>query len=648
MHIARIELENFMPYAGRHCLDLGPTLYGVRAEWLGRPGRSNWAGKTSLLESIPLALYGKPPARKGVEDWITDGTDMGRVRLTFDSGVAIEHKRTRGGATVVQLLAPGERVLAKGDEARRQVTDMLGLDRDDFFATCFFRQKEMSAIVAMQPAAFSQTVIGWLRLEALEAVEEAASDAEAEAAAIVAREDAMREAALAELKVRLSSGGSDMLLKDIRTQETQLRELEQRYRDAVGARTTARALLDAAQAYERVAGWIAEAEELRAEADRLDATVERAALYVDTRVETATTAEEGIANRYRECRDNAQRLKDAVAGEFDGICPVMRKACPAKAEVVQHGKRLTKEHAVAEAQRVKARVELDAARVELQAAIQAQKDHELMASKSVNNRNRAAELEYRAAKVSKPKLTMKQAQDALEGATTTMENLTGERERIKAQIAKDKSLLDRLATTHERSNAAKEAKVRGRVRRAAKLAQRLIAQGAMGWIANEGNAMLATSGIDLQFQVQWAKESKGFEPICGQCGRVFANTKSVKPCVCGQVRQPRLLDRPSLDMSAKSGAADDLVGMAIRLGAAAWLRNSRGSTWSCCIIDEPFGALDGANRDAVLTALLASLRTRYGFEQAFVVAHHEEVMSAMPGTVLVVAGPGGSRVEVMD
>jgi len=68
--------------------------------------------------------------------------------------------------------------------------------------------------------------------------------------------------------------------------------------------------------------------------------------------------------------------------------------------------------------------------------------------------------------------------------------------------------------------------------------------------------------------------------------------------------------------------------------------------WGTAFIDEPFGALDEANRKAFAAHLTAMLRGRFGFEQAFVVAHSPDVLDAMPGRVTVMADEYGSRAEV--
>jgi DNA repair exonuclease SbcCD ATPase subunit len=108
-----------------------------------------------------------------------------------------------------------------------------------------------------------------------------------------------------------------------------------------------------------------------------------------------------------------------------------------------------------------------------------------------------------------------------------------------------------------------------------------------------------------------------------------------------------MIDKLELVLSDQSGAADDLVGVALQLSASAWLRAERGSAWSTVLIDEPFGQLDAAHRRALSAHLSAMLAGRYGFEQAMVIAHHASVLDALPGRIEVIGEGGRSRVRVV-
>jgi DNA repair exonuclease SbcCD ATPase subunit len=113
---------------------------------------------------------------------------------------------------------------------------------------------------------------------------------------------------------------------------------------------------------------------------------------------------------------------------------------------------------------------------------------------------------------------------------------------------------------------------------------------------------------------------------------------------CGAAREHKSDGKLHLALSDRSGAAEDLGGLAFQLAAARWLRSRRGSPWSVVVLDEPFGALDEHNRRALATSLTGLIGD--GFEQAFVVAHDRRTLDAMPNRILVRAHAKHSTVEL--
>jgi DNA repair exonuclease SbcCD ATPase subunit len=96
-------------------------------------------------------------------------------------------------------------------------------------------------------------------------------------------------------------------------------------------------------------------------------------------------------------------------------------------------------------------------------------------------------------------------------------------------------------------------------------------------------------------------------------------------------------------LSDRSGAAEDLAGLAISLAASSRLRAERGSPWGVVCLDEPFGALDRSHRRSLAKGLVLMLVGQW--EQALVIAHDDATMDAMPGRIVIVGGSNGSRVE---
>jgi hypothetical protein len=159
--------------------------------------------------------------------------------------------------------------------------------------------------------------------------------------------------------------------------------------------------------------------------------------------------------------------------------------------------------------------------------------------------------------------------------------------------------------------------------------------------------MLAIAGVDLSLSCSWEREGKGIADECSACGAAFPASAKVKKCSsCGTPRGPKVVQQFDVELSARSGAAEDLAGLALSLSAGRFLHGERGSSWSSVFVDEATAHLDKAHRRAFaqhLPALLAAT----GVEQAFVISHSPESVASLPGRIVVTRGADGrSRVSV--
>ncbi len=176
-------------------------------------------------------------------------------------------------------------------------------------------------------------------------------------------------------------------------------------------------------------------------------------------------------------------------------------------------------------------------------------------------------------------------------------------------------------------------------------AQRVVAESTMQLVEQGANRVLSDSGIDLGVKVTWAREGNGPAKSCDQCGAGFPVSAKVKVCgACGSKRGKHTVEKLEIGTTDQSGAAEDLAGIAIRLAVSAWLRQRRQAGWSMAAIDEPFGALDGANKRALSQHLVTMLTgAGYGFEQAFVVGHERAIMDALPNRIELIGTREGTR-----
>jgi DNA repair exonuclease SbcCD ATPase subunit len=118
----------------------------------------------------------------------------------------------------------------------------------------------------------------------------------------------------------------------------------------------------------------------------------------------------------------------------------------------------------------------------------------------------------------------------------------------------------------------------------------------------------------------------------------------VKECQrCGAQRGPHQIAKLDIDLTNRSGAAEDLAGIAVQLSASNWLRLKRCTPWTGACIDEPFGALDATNKRALAMHVATMLLDR--FDLALVVAHDRGILDALPSQVAIVADEDGSKLE---
>lgn len=645
MRVSGLALNNWMPFGGTASIEPDAEVYAVVAEHAHDAGRSNWMGKSSLLAAVRFALFGTHPKRTE-DEWITNGAPAGGVMLTLSDGSYIERARQRGKSTQLQFTLPDGAKLAQSD-AQERIVEHIGLTEDDFVNTCYFEQKQMARLVTALPSERMSIVAAWLNLEPLQRCEENVR----KRLSVLAKEDADLTAKLNALDSQVSDTLEQLEVDSTEALDRTIALLE---KEADQARAEADKVqaerdrlaewrLDAerAEEYEQV---VEEGKALKAELEAGD--VEELKVDASRMLETCNKAKAD----YEQHEQKVQRLVVLSRGEFDGACPVMEGFdCPAKDTINAKAEENAKALATAKGYLEQSSSAFDEARKgarELAEQIEAyaEKEDELNAlrEKAVDLLPSHKRIEEdgeppedvdteptrRAANEAELKLrTYLHAKEAIEKAHTRRT----EHEDRRTEIAGDLAVLREALVIFGRNGAQKTA---------AELALADIEQGA--------NGLLRDAAIDLTIEVRWGREGKGLATHCDACGSPFPKSARVKDCThCGEKRGKKTIDRLDIELSDRSGAAEDLAGVAFQLAAGAWLRNARSTPWSAAFIDEPFGALDETNRRALASHLTAMLRGRYGFEQAFVVAHDRGIMDAMPGRIVVQGQPGGgSTVKV--
>lgn len=646
MIVSRIRLRNWMCFRGEHELVLGPKAYAVLARREGDGDRSNWQGKTSLLEAVRFALYGAH--RHRLEDgWITKGEPDGSVEVQFDTGLWVDRGRKRGKSTLLSAGIAGGK--SSGGEAEGVVQASTGLSLVDFEASCYFGQRETARLVNADPGERMKVVEGWLQLSKLRAAEDR-----------VAARAAIAEEEIRDCVARLSAHRA---LLDASMGGATFESFEAGVAELAGASNRSE------EAYRIAAGALREAEAEKAKQEQAAREIEAYRKFVE--LGTALAAEvsamdfDDIKNRLLDASEahetartvlmrrgsEVQERRTLVHQGFNGVCPVDEHVCPVRAEVsarVMAAKEKlstleSKERIVIRAEREACRLHSEVA-AELREAERKAEDLERLRAEAVRQGERVESLRQEPVDLDAARAAYEEARrEDIEHRERASVAVAAMRQAIAAR--REISLLEKALAMFEgkRATLAAAAKVLGR-----RGVRRLVAAPFLDGLGMGANAALASCGVDLSVGVKWEHEGKDPARACEECGRAFPVSAKVKACErCGAPRGRHLVERLEFELSDRSAAAEDLAGIALQLAASAYLREARGCALEMAMLDEPLGACDKHHRREMARAFVAML-SGFGYRQSLVVAHDAATQGSFPGVVLVTGGDKGSRVEVVQ
>lgn len=230
----KLELKNFLPYRM-------PGILSFEGIHLACLTGSNGAGKSSLLDAITWALWGKARSNHD-DDLIHQGQNEMSVQLDFmqeGSVYRVTRQRTRGkkGASALNLYGQDENkrfiLISKGGirETEEQIKDLLKLDYTTFVNSAFLQQGKADAFTTQTPAQRKKILSDILSLDRWSQLEESAK----KALERIERDLNYNETRIKEIKIELETRPA--LLNELTAAQV-------RYEDACIARDVAQVRLD--------------------------------------------------------------------------------------------------------------------------------------------------------------------------------------------------------------------------------------------------------------------------------------------------------------------------------------------------------------------------------------------------------------------
>ncbi len=327
MIIEHLTIENWLAFAGRFDLELPTGAVAVVGRYDDDPQRSNWSGKTALLEAIEWCLFGVH--RKRYDDEVIFA-GAGFVRVTLEiagtvwvngkarSGtIVVERMRKLGKPTRLSIVAGGERWEKKA--AQIKIEEILGFDGTDYRATVCFAQGDTEAIVE-KPSGERRKIVGaWLELDAWLRV---ASRARVKVRGLADKHRDLRVELEAHRKL-IAAADSEELADDVDTAKVMEAEAQAEL-NRVNLRLEAVATME-----------IARLDRIKLEEVSTEGKVLKTELTGAT-VAGLESGREELADLQARAAVTSKELSsasDLVGGSFDGTCPVTCEECPVHEDV---------------------------------------------------------------------------------------------------------------------------------------------------------------------------------------------------------------------------------------------------------------------------------------------------------------------------
>lgn len=653
MRISKIILTNWLCYRGTFDLDLDDTAYAIVARSTDNEERSNWLGKTSLIESIGFALYGVHRKRTA-DEWINNNESFGAVQLEFDDGTIVRRERHRGKKTVLTCrhVLDGAAAESTQDEAQRRIVELTGVDEADFFASTCIQQRQIARLILARPETRMEIVSAWLRLEPLQAADALVRTRLSAALAQLAASRARLDETAAQLATRDREDVLDRRVYALDESSAAAKRLSAAKDRVVGNVEAVNRIAVAREVVARRNALVADGQTVAEEIARLRSYI--ATLPEGGEASALRAKTSALEVRCNELASTRRSLDLVAGGKFDGRCPVVDFECPARFEIdMQRSNAEKKSAAIAaeltdldrsardarateeRATQIRARLarlegRIHSLRNDVQFLIPRYKEAKALLAQSDAD---AVTAEYRSAddEFSAATRDVREASALLEAADRDLayiDKLNASKSEHEEVIRKTQSEVDLLRAAGV---------VFGRTG-----AQRMVAEQSLGAIQVLANDMLSAAGINLSLSVSWQREGKDPAKACDVCGAAFPASAKIKVCgACGAARGLQTSDKLEILLSDQSGAAEDLAGLTFQLAASAWLRAQRGGKLSLAILDEPFGQLDKANRRA-LSAAIPKMLAAAGIQQAFVIAHSPDALDALPSRISIENNDGSA------
>lgn len=676
MKIGYLKLKNFMLYKKFYESFADKDIIGILAEWKSNSGRSNQAGKTTIIEAIIYLLTKQSRAKKDSE-LIHYGKDSMELELGLIDGDDIYViKRTCDSKNKTTCELSGVEG-SKKKEVQKAIDELIGFNKEDLLFTLFVQQNDIDSLMKLDPAKKQKQFMEWFENKHWKEKEAIAREGldkySTNLSDIRSKIDVLKDqlvnsknlkAEIKEIEEDVTSRNKKIELceRKFKKLEKKLSKLDQKDGLIEEEKYVSGDLIDVKNHLN---------EKKKHKIKRLHVKK----LIVRLKSELKGCQDPKKLNsalvELKSLRHDSKKYVDTADDRLTGVCPVLNAPCDrVKCNPLKIRR---KKKDVKEFDQRMSRVEASLTKIEdlkTKLSVASESLSFLDGSLGTVDRLKAEKSKIEAIlarnKEAMTKLSKHSANELEEKANVLRQKIEKNSEAV-LDLIQDRSSLEAQLKLNQKT----KLQLKGLREKESKLETKvadyryqvfmfgkagipsLELENSFGEIEEQTNYVLEQLGTTFELEFTPDRETTQWEDNCLNCGFVYPKFHH-GDCKCGRTRVRKrraefnlkiLNDGEEENFYMESGGGKLLFSLAIRIAIALNKKEKSGSKLDVMILDEPDSALDDVNKHYIMNLVTTSLIKKFGFQQVFWISHDKNIQNSLPHVLRVIRYKKRSEVQ---
>ena len=644
------------------------NIIGILGRGVTDSKRSNFLGKSSILEAIRYAITGNSRASEGRDvketDLIHHGEESMMVMLMLEEdGQKYIIKRGRDSKNNGVLETNWASDKAKAQEF---INNAINMTPDDFDLTVFFKQSEISQFMDLGPAEKKKVLMRWQNIDHW-------TDKEKKVLEDLKREkNILRDRQIELATMQKSVEKPEDIVPELEDAKYQIEQLDEKISKLktqlsnLGTSVSESEVLRLQNIKNKLHRQISEYQdhtsELSARYNKIKEDINSVESSYDAdEINKKIKEHERDVNEYRIQARNLKSKID-IGPSKDGLCPIINEPCDrityTESQISSFKKKL--EEITKEGQSInvvigslkddlKKLTDVKLYKMKLETI---SKDLESeVTKKETLKKNKQEYLEVsEKLKAADPEKISK-----MENIQTEISNSETQRSRLNQKIGILNHKLEMFSKSEKQieilqSELMKQSQIIEDLNFVSYMFGKngivsLEIENSFSQIEEEINYVLSLFYDSLSVQFEADRETKAWETHCLSCGTLYEKgTKKLECSNCGTIRQKKRVDELRLDIiengnvtpfKMASGGLKTIISIAVRTALTMLVKRRNNTNFNVIFLDEIDSALDSFFKERVMFFVKETLTKKLGFEQVFWISHDKSISENLDDIIMV-------------